>query len=106
MNKYLAIFGKPRYLGIFAYNPEEQIAKGTTVVVDPTEEGLPWSQASSPEQEAEYRLQNAAEHGDSSSKTTEPRYGLRSFRLPLTNYADGRGIQGRREEDTKERDRG
>ena len=75
MNKYLAIFGKPRYLGIFAYNPEEQIAKGTTVVVESHrgEETAVVAGILTPEQEAEYRLlRNAAEHGDSSSKTTEP----------------------------------
>ena len=34
MNKYLAIYGKPRYLGILEYSAEEPISKGETVVTE------------------------------------------------------------------------
>ncbi len=75
MNKYLAIYGKPRYLGILEYSTEEPIAKGETVVVESHrgEELAVTAGFLTPEQEAEYRLlRNAAEHGDSASKTAEP----------------------------------
>ncbi|MBP8684706.1 MAG: hypothetical protein KBE18_02090 [Synergistaceae bacterium] len=75
MNKYLAIYGKPRYLGILEYSTEEPIAKGETVVAESHrgEELAVIAGILTPEQEAEYRLlRNAAEHGDSASKTAEP----------------------------------
>jgi len=75
VNKYLAIYGKPRYLGILEYSTEEPIAKGETVVVESHrgEELAVTAGILTPEQEAEYRLlRNAAEHGDSASKTAEP----------------------------------
>ena len=75
MNKYLAIFGKPRYLGILAYSSDETIEKGTTIVVESHrgEETAVVAGLLTPEQEGEYRLlRNASEHGDSSSKTSEP----------------------------------
>ncbi|MCW1713295.1 MULTISPECIES: PSP1 domain-containing protein [Synergistaceae] len=75
MNKYLAIFGKPRYLGILAYSSDETIEKGTTIVVESYrgEETAVVAGLLTPEQEGEYRLlRNASEHGDSSSKTSEP----------------------------------
>lgn len=75
MSKYLAIYGKPRYLGILEYSAEEPIAKGATVVVESHrgEELAVVAGMLTPEQEHEYRLlRNASEHGDSSSKTAEP----------------------------------
>ncbi|MDD4160134.1 MAG: regulatory iron-sulfur-containing complex subunit RicT [Synergistaceae bacterium] len=75
MNKYLAIYGKPRYLGILEYGTEEPIAKGETVVVESHrgEELAVIAGPITPEQEAEYRLlRNASEHGDTASKSVEP----------------------------------
>lgn len=75
MSKYLAIFGKPRYLGILEYNSEEPIAKGERVVVESHrgEELTVIAGIITPEQEREYKLlKNASEHGDSSSKSAEP----------------------------------
>lgn len=75
MSKYLAIFGKPRYLGILEYNSDRPMDKGTSVVVE-SHRGEELAVAAgiiTPEQEREYRLlRNAAEHGDSASKTAEP----------------------------------
>ena len=75
MSKYLAIYGKPRYLGILEYSAEEPIANGVTVVVESHrgEELAVIAGTITPEQEHEYRLlRNASEHGDSTSKTAEP----------------------------------
>lgn len=75
MNKYLAIFGKPRYLGILEYSAEEPIAKGETVVIESHrgEELAVIAGLITPEQEAGYKLlRNASEHGDSASKSAEP----------------------------------
>ena len=75
MSKYLAIYGKPRYLGILEYSAEEPIVNGVTVVVESHrgEELAVIAGTITPEQEHEYRLlRNASEHGDSTSKTAEP----------------------------------
>ena len=75
MSKYLAIYGKPRYLGILEYSTEEPIANGVSVVVESHrgEELAVIAGIITPEQEHEYRLlRNASEHGDSTSKTAEP----------------------------------
>lgn len=75
MNKYLAIYGKPRYLGILEYSSEEPLTKGVTAVVESHrgEELAVIAGPITPEQETEYRLlRNASEHGDSASKSAEP----------------------------------
>lgn len=75
MSKYLAIYGKPRYLGILEYSAEDPINKGVAVVVESHrgEELAVIAGMITPEQEHEYRLlRNASEHGDSTSKTAEP----------------------------------
>ncbi|MEG1501992.1 MAG: regulatory iron-sulfur-containing complex subunit RicT [Synergistaceae bacterium] len=73
MNKYLAIFGKPRYLGIIEY--EENISKGEAVIVESHrgEEIAIIAGAIDEEQEKTYRLlRNTLEHGDLNTKNTEP----------------------------------
>ena len=73
MNKYLAVYGKPRYLGIVAYDGE--IANGSVIVVESHrgEELAVTAGLLTEEQEAEYRLlRNTTEHGDTANKTTEP----------------------------------
>ena len=75
MNKYLAIYGKPRYLGILEYSSEEPLTKGVTAVVESHrgEDLAVIAGPITPEQETEYRLlRNASEHGDSASKSAEP----------------------------------
>ncbi len=101
MNKYLAIFGKPRYLGILEYDSEEQIEKGTTVVAE-SHRGEELAVAVgllTPEQEKEYRLlRNASEHGDSSSKTAEPVVTDLTF-ISFATDEDIRTAEGYREEE-------
>ena len=73
MSKYLAVYGRPRYLGIVEYDGE--IIKGDTIVVESHrgEEYAVVAGTLNEEQEAEYRrMRSASEHGDGSSKTTEP----------------------------------
>ena len=75
MGKYLAIFGKPRYLGILEYSGEEEPAKGSWVVAESHrgEELALIAGPITPEQEHEYRLlRSASEHGDGGSKAMEP----------------------------------
>lgn len=75
MNKYLAIFGKPRYLGIVTYeNQEDNLEKGVTIVVESYrgEELAVVAGELSDEQEKGYRLlKNVAESGDG-LKSCEP----------------------------------
>ena len=103
MNKYLAIFGKPRYLGILEYDPEYPIEKGTTVVVE-SHRGEELAVAAgliTPEQEAEYRLlRNASEHGDSASKSVEPLVTDLSF-IAFATDEDIRTAEEYREEERK-----
>lgn len=73
MNKYLAVYGKPRYLGFIEH--KDKIEKGTTVVAESYrgEELAVIVGLITDQQEVKYRLlRNASEHGDSSNKNTEP----------------------------------
>lgn len=73
LNKHLAVYGKPRYLGFVEY--EKEIEKGSTIVAESYrgEETALIVGSITTQQEAKYRLlRNASEHGDSSNKTTEP----------------------------------
>lgn len=72
MHKYLAIFGKPRYLGILEYN--KTIEKGSRVVVESNrgEEIAVIAGLINEEQEKRYRsLRSTMEQGNSNSKNTE-----------------------------------
>lgn len=76
MSKYLAIFGKPRYLGIVPYDDTEteKLAKGDTIIVESYrgEELAIVAGELTAEQEKQYRqLKNASESGDG-IKTSEP----------------------------------
>lgn len=76
MSKYLAIFGKPRYLGIVPYEDSEteKLVKGDTVIVESYrgEELAIVAGELTAEQEKQYRhLKNASESGDG-IKTSEP----------------------------------
>lgn len=75
MNKYLAIFGKPRYLGIVTYcDNKDKLTKGETIVVESYrgEELAVIAGELTEEQEKEYRsLKNASESGDG-IKNSEP----------------------------------
>lgn len=75
MNKYLAIFGKPRYLGIISYDGHgDKLEKGGTVIAESYrgEETAVIAGELTEEQEKEYRqLKNAAESGDG-IKSSEP----------------------------------
>ena len=65
MRKYLAVYGKPRYLGLVEYDGD--IKKCEKLVVESTrgEELALVVGEVSPEQEAEYRLlKHSSEHGD------------------------------------------
>jgi len=73
MGKYLAIYGKPRYLGIVEC--DEEIKKGEYIIVESLrgEETAIVAGELSSEQETKYRqLKNTSEHGDGTSKNTEP----------------------------------
>ncbi len=73
MNKYLAIYGKPRYLGLVEY--EGEIKKGSTLIVESVrgEELAVVVGEIDAEQESAYRLlRNASEHGDGMVKNSEP----------------------------------
>lgn len=73
MSKYLAIYGKPRYLGIIDYDGE--IKNGSNIVVESHrgEELAISAGILTAEQEAQYRqMRSAAEHGDGAPKNTEP----------------------------------
>lgn len=76
MSKYLAIFGKPRYLGIVPYDDNEtrRIEKGDAVIVESYrgEELAVIAGELTEAQEKKYRqLKNASESGDG-VKTSEP----------------------------------
>ena len=73
MKKYLAAYGKPRYLGIFTYDGD--ITRGTLFIAESTrgEEFAVVIGEINDEQEVAYRLmRNASEHGDGINKSTEP----------------------------------
>ena len=73
MRKYLAVYGKPRYLGLVEYDGD--IKKCEKLVVESTrgEELALVVGEVSPEQEAEYRLlKHSSEHGDGVMKNSEP----------------------------------
>ena len=73
MNKYLAIYGKPRYLGLVEY--EGEIKKGSALIVESVrgEELAVVVGEIDAEQESAYRLlRNASEHGDGMVKNSEP----------------------------------
>ncbi len=86
MTRYLAIYGKPRYLGIIDYDGE--IKKGDTVVVESHrgEELAVVAGELTQEQETEYRLlRNASEHGDAASKNGEPLVTDLSYIAPVSD---------------------
>lgn len=73
MNKFLAVYGKPRYLGIVEYDGE--IKRSTTLVVESVrgEELATVIGEIGAEQEERYRrMRNTAEHGDGLGKNSEP----------------------------------
>ena len=73
LKKYLAIYGKPRYLGFIEH--EENIDKGVTIIAESYrgEEIAVIVGMITNQQETAYRqLRNASEYGDSSNKATEP----------------------------------
>ena len=73
MKKYLAIYGKPRYIGLVEYDGD--IDKGAKIIVDSVrgEETAVVVGEVDDRQEAEYRqLRNASEHGDGMVKNSEP----------------------------------
>lgn len=73
MKKYLAVYGKPRYLGLVEYDGD--IKKCTRVVVESVrgEELALVVGEIDEQQEAEYRLlKNTSEHGDGMMKSSEP----------------------------------
>ncbi|MEG1911092.1 MAG: regulatory iron-sulfur-containing complex subunit RicT [Cloacibacillus sp.] len=73
MNKYLAIYGKPRYIGLVEYDGD--IKKGSSIIVESVrgeELAVVVGQVDT-RQETEYRLlRNASEHGDGMVKNSEP----------------------------------
>lgn len=74
MSKYLAIYGKPRYLGIIVFDGVN-INKGEPIIVESHrgEELAVVAGELTDEQETSYRLlRNASEHGDAASKNGEP----------------------------------
>ena len=82
MRKYLAVYGKPRYLGLVEYDGdikkcEKLVVESTrgeelALVVGDEELALVVGEVS-PEQEAEYRLlKHSSEHGDGVMKNSEP----------------------------------
>lgn len=73
MKKYLAVYGKPRYLGLVEYDGD--IKKSEKIVVESSrgEELAIVIGEVTPEQEAEYRqLKHTSEHGDGVVKNSEP----------------------------------
>lgn len=73
MKKYLAVYGKPRYLGIVEYDGE--IERGIDIVAESIrgEETATVVGEINEKQEAEYRLmKTSAEHGDGIVKVAEP----------------------------------
>lgn len=73
MNKFLAIYGKPRYLGIIT--SDSDLAKGDVLIVESPrgEEFAVVAGEITDEQESSYRqLKNTAEHGDNGPKNYEP----------------------------------
>jgi len=73
VKKYLAVFGKPRYLGIISC--EEDICNGANVLVESVrgEDIAICVGLLNDEQEASYRaLRNTVDRGDNAPKTTEP----------------------------------
>ncbi|OUO94605.1 regulatory iron-sulfur-containing complex subunit RicT [Cloacibacillus sp. An23] len=73
MRKYLAVYGKPRYLGLVEYDGD--IKKCAKLVVETArgEENALVVGELTPEQEREYRqLRHSSEHGDGMVKNSEP----------------------------------
>lgn len=73
MNKYLAVYGKPRYLGIVTHS--ENIAKGCTLVAESVrgEELAIVLGGITEEQEAAYRqMRSTTEHSDGMARNSEP----------------------------------
>ncbi|KEJ91381.1 PSP1 domain-containing protein [Synergistes jonesii] len=73
MSKYLAVYGKPRYLGLVEH--EEEIEKGETLVVESVrgKELAVVVGAVSEEQETLYRqMRSTLEHSDGMAKNSEP----------------------------------
>ncbi len=73
MRKYLAVYGKPRYLGLVEYDGEIEKCEKLVVESARGEELALVVGEVSPEQEAEYRLlKHSSEHGDGVVKNSEP----------------------------------
>ncbi len=73
MNKYLAVYGKPRYLGIITF--DGSVEKGRTLVVESVrgEELAVILGEITEEQEAAYRqMRSTTEHSDGMAKNSEP----------------------------------
>lgn len=99
MSKYLAVYGKPRYLGLVEYDGE--IKKCTRIIVESVrgEELAVVVGAVTAEQEAEYRLlRNTSEHGDGMAKSSEPVVTDLSF-IALASEEDIEVAESYREEE-------
>lgn len=73
MKKYLAVYGKPRYLGLVEYDGDIKKCEKLVVESSRGEELALVVGEVNPEQEAEYRLlKHSSEHGDGVVKNSEP----------------------------------
>ena len=73
MRKYLAVYGKPRYLGLVEYDGDIKKCEKLVVESSRGEELALVVGEVTPEQEAEYRLlKHSSEHGDGVMKNSEP----------------------------------
>lgn len=73
MRKYLAVYGKPRYLGLVEYDGDIKKCEKLVVESSRGEELALVVGEVTPEQEAEYRqLKHSSEHGDGVIKNSEP----------------------------------
>ena len=101
MNKYLAIYGKPRYLGLVEYDGD--IKKGAALIVESVrgEELAVAVGEINAEQEAAYRLlRNASEHGDGMAKNSEPVVTDLTF-MAFAAKEDTETAEGYREEENR-----
>lgn len=101
MKKYLAIYGKPRYIGLVEYDGD--INKGAQIIVESVrgEETAVVAGAVDDRQEQEYRqLRNASEHGDGMVKNSEPVVTDLAF-LSFASEEDSEEAENYREEEKK-----
>lgn len=103
MSKYLAIFGKPRYLGIVTYEDREDKLKKGEIIIAETYRGEEFAVIAgelTEKQEKEYRLlKNASESGDG-IKSSEPVV----TDLAFIKFADERDLEELPEYVSEERD--